>query len=89
MEEQELRIWLTESGKLYVRLMGSAIDTSLLDEIVQLFPSESSSIIADVELGVAELLLLATEGLLRYGSGEEHGVAYTEFSLDMLLLEEA
>ncbi len=89
MKQQEIRIWLSEAGRVYVRLMGSAIPVSLLGEIVQLFPSESSSAIADVGLGVAELLLLASEGMLRYGSDVEHGVAYTEFELDMLLLEEA
>ena len=89
MKQQEIRIWLSETGRVYVRLMGSAIPVSLLGEIVQLFPSESSSAIADVGLGVAELLLLASEGMLRYGSDVEHGVAYTEFELDMLLLEEA
>ena len=79
VKQQEIRIWLSEGGKVYVRLMGSAIPASLLDEIIQLFPSEASNYVADVALGLAELLLLATEGMLRYGSGVEHGVAYTEF----------
>ena len=48
----------------------------------------SSHYLADIELGVAEVLLLATEGKLRYRSGVENGVEYTEFELDMLPLEE-
>ena len=89
MEENKIRIWLSgEEGKVYVRLIGSAISTSLLKEIFQLFPSAASHFIADIELGVAEVLLLATEGKLRYRSDVEDGVEYTEFELDMLQLEE-
>lgn len=88
IEQQEIKIWLNAQGKLYVRLVGSALPRSLLEEIIQVFPSSSSNLVADVELGIAELLLLASEGVLRYGSSVEHGVGYTEFELDMLLLEE-
>ena len=59
-----------------------------LEEIFQLFPSAASHYIADIELGVAEVLRLATEGKLRYRSDVEDGVAYTEFALAMLPLEE-
>ena len=89
MEENKMRIWLGgEEGKVYVRLIGSAISTSLLEEIFQLFPSAASHFIADIELGVAEVLFLATEGKLRYRSDVEDGFEYTEFELDMLQLEE-
>ena len=47
----------------------------------------ASDYIAAIELGVAEVLLLATEGKLRYRSDVEHGVEYTEFELAMLQLE--
>ena len=59
-----------------------------LEEIFQLFPSAASHFIADIELGVAEVLFLATEGKLRYRSDVEDGFEYTEFELDMLQLEE-
>ena len=59
-----------------------------LEEIVQLFPSMSSHYVADVALGLVEVLRLATEGKLRYSSDGEDGVEYTEFELDMLQLEE-